>query len=396
MLLALFMTLQLVAPATTVDQAEALLREGRYEEALNGYRQIVGRNPRDLRGRVRIAQLHGLMGNPELAEPVYRAVTLEDPTMLEAMIGLGNTLIALARFDDAITTLQRTDKLAPRNAEVLTALAAAHRLAGNTMQAVAYSELAVQVAPSQQTRYSLEQARMAHGHRVEVSSFGEHYNTGVQDTGSADVRVNFRVDERLRVVGRGQYQNKFQFSEERGGAGLEWRWLPTTSVFAHALIGPGNVVLPRVDVNVNVVHTFRDSLWAAGYRFFGFGNANVSVLSPSLTWSATPRVSIGGDYHLSLTSFDGLTGVEDNHSGTIRLGYRATPRLSVNVAGTRGTENFETLSPDRIGNFRANTVSGGVRYEFPSLTSILGVYERQWRPSDIEMDRLSIAIVQRF
>jgi YaiO family outer membrane protein len=396
MLPALLLTLQLGAQVITSDQAEVLVREGRYEEALSAFRQMVGRNPRDLRGRLQIAHLHGLMGNPELAEPVYRAVTLEDPAMLEAHMGLGNALMALARFDDAIAAFQRADKLAPRNAEILAALGSAHRLAGNTTQAIAYSELAVQVAPGQQTQLSLERARMAHNHRIELTSFGEHYNTGVQNTGSGDLRVNFRAAERLRVIGRGQYQRKFGFSEERGGAGLEWRWQPTTSVFAQALAGPGNVVLPRMDVNVGVVHTYRESLWAAGYRFFDFGAASVSVLSPSFTWPLTPRLSIGGDYHLALTSADGSRTVADNHSGTIRAAYQVVPRLWVTAAGTRGIENLETFSVDRIAGFEAKTVSGGVRFDLPSLTSVFGLYERQWRADDVEMDRLSIGIVQRF
>jgi YaiO family outer membrane protein len=396
MLLALLFALQLGTQAPSFEQAEALAREGRYAESLDAFRRLVGQNPRDLRGRLWIAQLHALMGNPDLAEPVYRAITLEDPAMLEAQLGLGESLIALGRFDDGITAFQRAEKLEPRNPRVLNGLSTAHRLAGNTTRATAYSELAVQLSPTQQTRQTLEQARMAHNHRVELSSFGEHYNTGVQETGSADLRVNFRVRERLRVMGRGQYQRKFNFSEERGGGGFEWRWQPETSVFAHVLIGPGNVVLPRVDVNTEVAHTYGPSLWTAGYRYFDFANASVSVLSPSVAWWPTPRVSIGGQYHLAFTTFDALRGVVDNHSGTARLGYRLLPRLWVNVAGTRGTENFETLSPDRIGAFQATTVSGGARFDLPSLTSILGTYEYQWRPAGVEMGRFSLSIAQRF
>lgn len=396
MLLAVFLASLLAAQAVTFEQADALAREGQYEAALDVFRKIVASNPRDLRGRLQIGRLHVLMGNPELAEPVFRSVTLEDPASLEATLGLGHTLVALGRYDEAIVVLQRAEKLEPRNPEVLSALGNAHRLAGNTRRAVLLGDLAVQLVPTAQTQQTLEQARLAHDHRVELHSFGEHYNTGVQDTGSVDVRANVRVDERLRVTGRGQFQRKFEIADQRGGGGLEWAWQPGTSVLAHVLIGPGNVVLPRVDVNGAVEHHHLDAVWRAGYRFFDFANAQVSVLAPAVTWSVTPRVSLGGEYLLAFTSFDALGGLEDSHSGSVRVGYLVTPRTWLIASATRGIENLETLSPDRIGNFDATTVSGGVEFALPSLTSLRGVYERQWRSGDINMNRLSISLVQRF
>ena len=395
MLPALLLTALLGAQAPSADQAEALAREGRYEEALHAFRQIVGANPRDLRGRLWIARLHGLMGNPELAEPVYRSVRLEDPGSLEATLGLGNTLVALARFDDAIEVLRRAEEQEPNNVEVLSSLSTAHRLAGHTTRAVLYSERALQAGPSLQTRQTREQARTVHGHRIELSSFGEQYDTGVRETAAGDIRANFRVHERLRVMGRGQYQRKFGFSEQRGGGGMEWRWQPATSVFSHVLIGPDNVVLPQVDVNAEIAHTYRASLWTAGYRFIDFAHASVSVLSPAVTWWPTPRVSLGVEYHLANTTFDAVRGVDDNHSAAARLGYRLRPRLWILGAVSRGTEDFDTLSPDRIGDFQANTVTAGARLDLPSLTSILGQYQHQWR-DPVEMHRVTLSIVQRF
>lgn len=396
MLLAVLLASLLAAQAVTLEQADALAREGQYEAALDAFRKIVASNPRDLRGRMQIARLHVLMHNPELAEPVFRSIALEDPASLEATLGLGNTLVALGRYDDAIVVLQRAETLEPKNPEVLSALGNAHRLAGNTRRAVLLGDLAAQLTPTAQTQQTLEQARLAHDHRIELHSFGEQYNTGVQDTGSVDVRANFRVGERLRVIGRGQYQRKFAISDQRGGGGLEWAWRPGTSVLAHVLLGPDNVVLPRVDVNGAVEHHDRDAIWSAGYRFFDFANAHASVLTPAVTWSVTPRMSLGGEYLLAITSFDTFGGLEDSHSGTVRLGYLVVPRLWLIGSATRGIENLETLSPDRLGNFDATTVSGGAQLDLPSLTSLRAVFDRQWRIGDLTMNRLSISIVQRF
>ena len=88
--------------------------------------------------------------------------------------------------------------------------------------------------------------------------------------------------------------------------------------------------------------------------------------------------------------------MEDSHALGLRGDYRAAPRVTVNAGYTRGTENLDTLSPDRVGDFRANTVSGGVQIDLRSLTSVVGGYEHQWRPSDVQMRRFTVSLRQRF
>ena len=396
MICALLLTVLLDVQDVPFEKAEALAREGQHAEALDAFQQLVSANPRDLRGRMWIARLHGLMGNPELAEPVYRSITLEDPGSIEAALGLGNTLLALGRPDDAIEVLQRAESLDPRATDTLLALSRAHRMAGNTARAVRYSEVAVQASPGGASQQTLEAARRVHDHRVELSSFGEQYDTGVEDTASGDLLVNMRAANRLRLVARGQYQRKFRVSDQRGGGGFEWQWRRDTSIASSVLIGPGNLVLPRVDAHSAIAHTYGPALWTASYRFVDFSSAHVSVLSPMVTWWATPRVSFDAEYHLALTQFDAVAGTTDNHSGTLRMAYQLTPRLGVTVAGTRGVEDFDSLSPDRIGAFQATTAEGGVRLDLRSLTSVQAVYQHQWRRGSIEMHRLRIGLVQRF
>ena len=383
------------APSTA--DAAALARAGSHEAALDAFRRIAAANPRDHEARLWIARLHGWMGHPEQAEPVFRSVMLEDPSNVEATIGAGLTLLSLGRTDDGVVLLERALKLEPQNPDVLAALGRAHVSAGRTTLGLLYSERAVSVAPAAATRDALERARFAHGHRVEITSFGESYNTPVANTGSADVRVNLRLREGLRLVGRGQHQQKFEFSEQRGGAGLEWRWRPATALSGHILVGPrGNVVLPRLDLNAEVAHLEGRSQLTAGYRFIDFPSAQVSALSPGVTFWATDRLALGARYSLLLTDRPTLTQMEDSHAVALRGDYRAAPRVSVNAGYTRGTENLDTLSPDRVGDFRANTVSGGVQIDLRSLTSVVGGYEHQWRPDAVQMRRFTVSLQQRF
>jgi YaiO family outer membrane protein len=384
-------------PVPTLVDATALAREGRYEAALDAFRRIAAANPRDHEARLGVARVHALMGEHAQAEAVYRSVLLEDPANVEAMRGTGASLVALGRTDEGIDLLRRAENAQPQNADVLADLATAHGRAGNSNLAVLYAERVVNLAPTETHRQALEQARLVHAHRVEINSFGEQYNTTAPDTGSVDARVNYRWREDLRVIGRGQHQRKFGFSEQRGGGGIEWRWRPETTLFGQVLAGsPDNVVLPRVDVNAEVTHATRSAEWVAGYRYFNFPSAQLSVLSPGVTWWPTSRTSFAARYFLSVAEFPTLSGTEQDHSVALRGARRVLRRLWVNAGYAYGTENFETLSPDRIGDFRAHTVSGGIRFDLPSLTTLTGTYEHQWRPRDIRMGRFSVGVTQRF
>lgn len=381
---------------THVDAA-ALVRDGLYDAALAAFRRIAANDPRDHEARLSIGRLHGLMEHPELAEPVYRSVLLEDPASFEAMLGLGRTLVALGRVDEGIALLERAETAQPQNAELLETLGRAYRATGRTTRALLYAERAIALAATGSTRQALEQARLAHGHRVAITSFGERYNTTASDTGNVDLRASFRVTDTVRITGRGQHQEKFGFSEQRGGGGVEWLWRPRTRLSAHALVGPrGNDVLPRVDIAGEVARTEGPAEWVAGYRFVDFPSAQVSVISPGVTWWPNARTSVGARYFLSLTELPALPSRQEGHA----LALRGTRRLASRVWGlagyTRGADDFDTLSPDQTGDFRAHAVSGGLQFDLPSLTSLLGTYEHQWRRNSIRMHRASLSLVQRF
>ena len=77
----------------TFSQAVEAANEGRDAEALAAFQRLANMNPDDLDARLWIARLHVRMGHQDLAEPVYRSVLLEDPSDLEAMLGVANALL---------------------------------------------------------------------------------------------------------------------------------------------------------------------------------------------------------------------------------------------------------------------------------------------------------------
>jgi tetratricopeptide (TPR) repeat protein len=91
------------------DRATAieLARGGQYVEALDAFRRLAALNPADHEARIWIARLHVWMGHPDQAEDVYRSVLLENPANLDAILGLGEVLLALNAAPDAIVVLER-------------------------------------------------------------------------------------------------------------------------------------------------------------------------------------------------------------------------------------------------------------------------------------------------
>ena len=381
--------------APTHTEATELARNGQREAALDAFRRIAGANPRDHQARVAIGRLQMELGDPERAESVFRSVLLEDPSNLDATIGLGFALNQLRRSDEAVEVLERAEQTAPEHSALLVALGESHREAGHTTRSLTYLRRAVAAAPTRENREALERTLMIHGHRVQSDSFFESYDVDVPDTRATGLTVNARLSDSFRVLGRGQVQRKFGVTEQRGGVGVEWRWKPETTIASHVLIG-GDDVLPEVDVNLGVGHDAGAAEWSVGARYIEFSLADVVVISPAVTWSVSDRMSLGLRYALSATDFHLMSEGQDTHSAKVQGSYLVYPRVWLNLAYARGIEDFDTLSPDRIGEFDADTVSGGVRFDLPTLTSIVGTYEYQWRPNDTEMNRFSVSLVQRF
>ena len=391
-------------PATGAALAEAIqaANDGRDAEALRAFQQLASANPHDHEARMWIARLHARMGHQDLAEPVYRSVLLEDPGNVDAMLGVAQALLERDEAAQAIEVLDVAEELAPDNDDVLDGLGRAHRQAGQTARAIAYFERVVSIAPTQQHRLSLEGAQRSYLHRVETRGSSEQFDGDPPDSRSGDLTVNIRLNDTWRMFGRGQAQRKFGESDQRGGGGAEWRWKPMTTLRGHALIGPDNLVMPEGDYLGEVEHTYQYATWTASLRYFDFTGARTTVLSPAVAWMpdipwiADGRLSMTLRYALSWSESNTLSRVESGHSAHVRAAYLIHPRISVLAAYAAGVEDFENFSIDRIGNFRANTLSGGLRVDLPTLTALIANYERQWQSRNPDMGRVSVFFLQSF
>ena len=382
--------------AATMAQATQLAADGRTADALAAFQRLASLNPNDHEARIWIARMHERMGHPAVAEAVYRSVLLEDPANVDALIGVGTTLLARHAPDEAIEVLERAESLAPDRDVVLASLGRAHRDAGHTVRALTYLERVVAMSPTEQHRLSLEDMRLSYFHRIEAHGFSEDFNTGTSNTNSGGVIVNYRLNDRLRVFGRGDAQRKFGVSDQRGGGGVEWRWRPMTTIVGHALVGPHNVVMPQGDYLGEVDHTYGRASWTGTYRYLDFNGAWMAVLSPAVTWWVDDRVSLGVRYAHAISRSNLTLSNEQGDTLHARAAYRVRPRVWLTSGFTAGVDDFDTVSIDQIGNFRAHSLAGGARLDLPSLTSVVGGYDYQWQPNATRRGRVFISFAQRF
>jgi YaiO family outer membrane protein len=379
----------------TLADAVQMANDGRDEEALAAFQRLVTANPNDREARIWIGRLHERMGHPERAEPVYRSVVLEDRTNVEALLGLASSLMAQNAPREALEALERAEELEPQNEAVLESLGQAHRRVGSPERAVGYFERVSSAAPTEQHQIWLEGARRQHQHRVEARGFNEQFSGTAPDSSNGELAVNYRLNDRLRVFGRGEVQRKLGVREARGGGGAEWRWKQTLTLRAHALVAPDKVVMPEGDFLGEVQYVYGPAVWTYTYRHFDITGARVAVLTPSVSWPVMDRVDVTVRYALSVTESNTVSR-EIGHSVHLRGAYQWRPRISVLAGYAAGVEDFDHFSIDRIGNFRANTVSIGGRYDLRTLTAVVAMFERQARRGGVDMNRVTLSVAQSF
>ena len=382
--------------APTLAAAGAMIDEGELEAALRAFRVIAAANPEDHAARLRIAELHARMGDHYRAESVYRSLWLEDPDSAQAALGVASALSARREFADAIDVLETAEKRAPQNAELLAALGRAHEELGHSGRSIPYLQRAASLAPNQKNLSRLKRTRKVYDHRIDLAGLNEQFDGPTPASRGADLQVQVRLSEALRVSGRGQWQRKLGVEEARGGAGLEWRWARSTFLIGHGLYGRGNRVLPETEGYAALEHRLSTATGRLGVRYLDFGGTRVIAVEPSIIWWLTNRSSVELRYAFTSTDFPRLFSNDESHHGRV-LGTQSLFRGFSMLAGyARGIEDFDAISIDRVGAFRANTALAGLRLDLPTQTALIGEYEYQWREGAGDMQRVTVTLTHRF
>src|SRR5688572_24930836 len=125
--------------AAAMQDAVETARRGDLPRALELFRAIVERDPRNLDARLWLGRLQMWSGDADAAESIFAAVLSEAPASAEAMVGVASARLARGDAVGALAMLDRAEALAPADADVLAALGRAHMRLGRPQIAVAYA-----------------------------------------------------------------------------------------------------------------------------------------------------------------------------------------------------------------------------------------------------------------
>jgi Tfp pilus assembly protein PilF len=377
-------------------QAEQLARSGSHAAALERFQALAAANPDDLDARVWIARLHAWMGNYDRAVGVYESIIATHPQHLDALIGLGDSLVKTGRLREAGVVLTLAESLAPENAAMLAAQGRLHRAAGHLDLSLAYYERALVIDASPAVRLEVDELRRQRAHRIEAGYFLEHFNLeDMPDPQSATGSVNVRVDDRLRVLGMVQFQRKFSINETRGGGGVEWQVRPAVELHGGVLIGDDGLVLPKVDGYGGVNYTRGRATWSFDLRFAEFESIDVQIGGAGLRLALPRQTAAWANYYRFSTDYRvGLSDIV--HSWALGTSGHPSPGWTLGVEYTRGPDQLDMLTSDRTGAFEANTYSTFLDLLVTPMASLQARYDYQDRPDDIRVHRATFRIVHRF
>ena len=123
-----------------LGRAKELVRDGRIDEAIALYREILAQNPSNLKARNNLGVLYDELGSLDLALEQFEAAELIEPENVELLNNYGSVLGAMGRYDDAADLLRCAQRLEADNILVRASLGILHFRRG--VYAVAEADLA--------------------------------------------------------------------------------------------------------------------------------------------------------------------------------------------------------------------------------------------------------------
>jgi len=122
-------------------------RMGHVQQAIQLFHRAIEAAPRRCEFHANLAGIYLIQGKAEQALESYRRALTLKPLQLQFQLGCASALIALARFDEALTMMIAAHKRQPRNTDVLMKLFRASYDAGYIARAEGWLQLLLAVEP---------------------------------------------------------------------------------------------------------------------------------------------------------------------------------------------------------------------------------------------------------
>lgn len=128
-------------------KARAALNHRDIDKALYYYVKALEFNSKDIPALMALARLHSAQGNIEPTILAYQLILEQEPDNLDAMEGIGLTLLKINRANQAKVILEKVNKLMPGRPMTLMGLAVYHDLIADFDRANEFYQKAAKAAP---------------------------------------------------------------------------------------------------------------------------------------------------------------------------------------------------------------------------------------------------------
>lgn len=404
-LLPLFPALaQTVAEAVQmpVEQLRAhaawLRQERNWPAAIAAYQELLRREPHNAEDRFWLALVTGWSGDFTIAQQMLRELLQADPRNYDVRVALADTYTWQQNYQVALIELEKLDRDFPNRTDILLRLGQLHRWLGKDKTARQYFTQVLQHEPDNaaaqdglrhlatamnwelRLEYAGEQnsfAPAAHVGTFALARIGEGRKTTwtalstiASRFGQTDARLGTEVNHRLRN-------------------GTVLRWAAFVAPKADAIAQQAYAVAlarrlgPRMALD-------------AGYAFLSFRHARTQQLTPQLDFYFRPGTWVTGRYTFARTSYHDLPRSAFSHAGGMSFNHQHNSSDFFQASYSYGSEAFDLTTVDRLGHFRAHTISGTWRHFISPRQGFTMSYSYQMRSGGARQQAYSFGLIRRW
>jgi YaiO family outer membrane protein len=324
--------------------------------------------PDDLEARGWRARILGWTGRWTEAETEYRRVLTAAPKDLDILTGLGRTLRAQGRRDEARQMFGAALAIDPRNAEAQQGLAS---------------------------------LREPPRHELTASAGTDQFNFTADDARALDAAVRSKWTPGWTTVGGARFDHRAGLAAARW-SGAVTRALPgRAALTAGGAFGRDNGIVAKAEVFADYGRGF--TLAPQGFvrgaevnvqvRRLWFDEADVATIAPGALIYLPREWTVHVVVTAARSAYPGL-GAEWRPSSLARVTFPAGGRIFGHVFFAAGTENYALA--DQIGAFAARTIGGGVRIRLMPTRDLTAYVAYQSREQARTQTSVGVGYALRF
>ena len=362
------------APMLAQDEEQSarnLVAHQQFAEARAVYERLLKLDPQNIEYQISIARLSAWMKEYAASIETYDLVLKREPQNTEALVGKAYVEMWQHNYSEAGELLAQAEKRSPEDPDVQVALARMSHYQGQERAAEQHISRALALDPgnaeAKQLRGEVEVPRPVEvrvGFAQDRFSFTNAGNMGFVSAGFLGETNQITL----------QYEEWSLFDERTRRAELNYTkklrhgwWLR-----AGAAEGPGAVVIPRQEYTGGVSHALpRRFALDMDYRLLRFRAADVHLLSPALTYYFSKPAWVTVTFYNAWTEWrTGSSSGLVTHAWVGQYYRHVAKAVELHGGYARGSENFQELSIDRLGLFRANTYLAGTELRLTRAYSV--------------------------